>query len=270
MNNETKPLRKLSRACPYGGELSEEERERSLQLHPEWRTTWEERDRQDAIVVEALREQAFLDVQSVYDLVNTPESYPEAIPILLHLLPEISEPKIKEGIVRALTVKEARGIAARPLIEEFKRIDVPPRIPEPEGERDRYGHLIRDYTPEERRLYNLSNLKWLIGNALSVVADESVTDEIVELLMDKRHGGTRSALLHALLRLKPANRIEILLELLDDEDDGVSIQAALVLGRLRVQAARDKIADRFLTHPDSWFRQQAKRALAKLDKARQG
>jgi hypothetical protein len=222
------------------------------------------------IICRALREQAGMEVDGIDDLIHTAVPYPEAIPVLIQLLSEIGDPDMKEGVVRALTVKEARGIAARPLIEEFKRIDVPPRIPEPEGERDRYGHLIRDYTPEEIHLNRLWHLKWTIGNALSVVADESVTDEIVELLMDKRHGGTRSELLHALLRLKPANRIEILMELLDDEDDGVSIQAALVLGRLRVQEARDKIADRFLTHPDSWKRQQAKRALAKLDKARQG
>lgn len=268
MTNEQTPLRRIGESLL--GSLTPEEEEQILQRHPERRAIWDELDRQDAIVVQALKEQAHLDVDSVAVLVNTRESYPEAIPVLLRFLCSEGFDLIKESIVRALTVKEARGIAARPLIEEFKRIDVPPKQPRFEGERDRYGLLIRELTPEERRLSSLWHLKWAIGNALSVVADESVTDEIVDLLSDKAHGGTRSALVEALLRLKPTNREELLLNLLQDEDDSVAISAAGVCGRLRIQEARELIQRRFTTHHDSWYRQKAKSALSKLDKVKSG
>jgi len=248
MNNETKPLRKLSRACAYG-ELSEEEIERSLQRHPERRAIWEEQDRQDAIVVEALREHARLDVHSVSDLVNTREPYPEAIPVLLHFLPKISAPGIKEGIVRALTVKEARGIAARPLIEEFKKIDVPATL----EEASKQGVAPR------------LSLKWTIGNALSVVADASVSNEIVALVRDRRHGEARQQLFDALTRLKPAGVADLLMGLLDDET--VVRQVIMALGRLRIQEARPRL-EAFLDHPEKLVRQVAKEAIERIDKAK--
>jgi HEAT repeat protein len=252
MNNETKPLRKLSRACPYG-ELSEEEIERLRQQDPLWyaRREEEELNRQDAMVVQALREQALLDVESVYDLVNTAESYPEAIPVLLELLPQISHPDIKEGIVRALTVKEARGIAARPLIEEFKKIDVPATV----EEASKQGVAPR------------LSLKWTIGNALSVVADKSVLEEIVAIMRDRRHGEARQQLFlfNLLTRLKPAGVADLLMELLDD--DTVVRQVIMALGRLRVQEARPRL-EAFLDHPEKLVRQVAKEAIERIDKAK--
>ena len=77
---------------------------------------------EDEMVAEALRAVG-VQVRSVYDLVNTKESYPEAIPVLLELLPRVRNDRIKEGVVRALTVREARPVAAKPLIREF--LDLP-------------------------------------------------------------------------------------------------------------------------------------------------
>ena len=59
--------------------------------------------RDDARVVEELRSVG-LEVSSVFDLVNTSERLPRAIPILVRLLSEPMETNVKEGIVRALTV----------------------------------------------------------------------------------------------------------------------------------------------------------------------
>ncbi|MEM9737960.1 MAG: hypothetical protein AAF770_02575, partial [Bacteroidota bacterium] len=60
-----------------------------------------------------------LDITDVWDLVNTSDSYPEAIPVLLkHInLPYIRA--IKEGIVRSLIVKESRPIAFRPVLAAY-------------------------------------------------------------------------------------------------------------------------------------------------------
>ncbi len=255
--NEPKPLRRLkpNRSLEISPEEEAEARQRWLEQHPDWRPVWEQRERQDALVAQALREEAYLDVQSVFDLVNTREPYPEAIPTLLCMLSQVSEPHIKEGIVRALTVKEARGVAARPLIEEFKKIEVPGKEQE-----------AREQGPMVIRLWHL---KWTIGNALGYVADKSVAEEIMELLRDKRHGGTRSELVHAIARLKPPGTVELLMELLDDENDLTALNAAQALGRMGVKAAREKIAQRFAERmrEDSWYRQRVKRVLERLDRA---
>lgn len=50
------------------------------------------------------------NIETEYDLVNTKESYPELIPILSKYLDANFNRRILEGIVRALTIKEARGI----------------------------------------------------------------------------------------------------------------------------------------------------------------
>lgn len=60
--------------------------------------------------------QAGYRLSSVYDLVNTSTSYPSAIPVLLKHLGRPYHPRIVSGIVRALTVREARGIAGRPIL----------------------------------------------------------------------------------------------------------------------------------------------------------
>src|SRR5437868_2471251 len=61
-------------------------------------------------------------VKSVWDLVNTAESYPEAIPVLIEHLQQPYQFVTREGIARALTVKEARGAAARIVLEELKKM----------------------------------------------------------------------------------------------------------------------------------------------------
>ena len=58
--------------------------------------------------------------------------------------------------------------------------------------------------------------------------------------------------------------VELLFDLLHDED--MAPQAMITLGNLREPRARRAI-EPFLRHPDAWVRQQAKRAVAKIDKA---
>ncbi len=248
--DEPKPLHRLKPNLSL--ELSPEEeaaaRERWLEQHPDWRPIWEERERQDAQVAQALRDEAHLDVQSVFDLVNTREPYPEAIPTLLRLLSQVSEPFIKEGIVRALTVKEARGVAARPLIEEFKRIEAPSTTEE----------------ANQLGLYPLLSYKWTVGNAIGFVATKEDLEEIFALLRDPRHGEARQQLIEALVRLKPQGAIPLLMELLNDPT--VALQAINALGKLRAVGARPLI-EPFLRHEQSWVRQAAKEALQRIDKA---
>ena len=149
------------------------------------------RDTQDdgTRVVQALAD-AGVAVGSVYDLVNTATPYSAAIPVLAELLADgIEDERVAEGVVRALGVKEARGIAARPLLEAFRR------------------------APSDRWTY-----KWTIGNSLYVVADRTVVEDIMRLATDKAHGRSREMLVATLGRFKTPATTRVLIELLDDAD----------------------------------------------------
>jgi hypothetical protein len=65
---------------------------------------------EDDLVVADLKE-AGVNVGSVWDLVNTSGGYPTAIPIISSHLNRGYSLKYLDGLVRALTVPEARGIA---------------------------------------------------------------------------------------------------------------------------------------------------------------
>lgn len=205
----------------------------------EWYRRLEE---EDAMVVKALA-QVGIHVNSVYDLVNSDRPYPQAISVLIDMLSRVQHDRIKEGVARALAVKAARPVAAIPLIREFRSM------------------------PAETK--SQQNTKWAIANALSVVAGDTVFGDVSALLSDQRHGWTRSPLALALCNMH-ANRERIvrqLMELLGDKDKGVANSAMIALGNLRVKEARPKI-EAFLRDPDSWVRQKAKQALAKIDKAK--
>jgi hypothetical protein len=63
------------------------------------------------------------NIDSVWDLVNSRRPYAHLIHVLLKHLPRKYDVKIREGIARALTVREARGVAVQPIIEELIRSD---------------------------------------------------------------------------------------------------------------------------------------------------
>lgn len=190
-----------------------------------------------APVVQELREAGF-DVETVGELPLKYHHYREAVPILVRWLPLVADPSVKEAIARGLTVRFARPTATPALIEAF----------------DGYDEL------ERRDFY----AKWAIGNALSVVADDSVFDDIVRLARDRRHGRARQMLAFALGNMKNPQAVDVLLELINDAD--VATFTLRPLGKLRAERARGNI-EGFLRHSDPWVRKEAKRALEKIDKA---
>jgi len=195
------------------------------------------RENDDQRVTEALSF-AGLKVSSIFDLVNTKDSYENAIPVLLTLLPTLHDPVIKEGVVRALAIKEARNTAVLPLIEEFKKID-----PDDEGEQ---------------------MLKWAIANALSVIARDSEFEEISLLVRDKRHGKAREMLAVALGNMKKTpEAINVLVELLND--DVVAGHAAIALGKLKATQAIPAL-EKLNNHSKDWVRKEAERAIKKICK----
>jgi hypothetical protein len=178
--------------------------------------------------------QVGLNVDWIEDLYNRRLDYQRAIPILLHWLPQVENPAVKEAIVRALSVPWARNTkAAVLLVEEFRRA------------KSDFG------------------LNWAIGNALSVVADDNVLSDIVGLIRDKTYGKAREMLVVALGNMKSPDVIYPLFELLEDED--LAGYAIMALGKLKYKEARPAI-ERFRIHPKSWIRREAKKALARIDK----
>lgn len=176
---------------------------------------------------------SFSDLYRIKDFANK-TTYRQVLPILLKWLPQIEDLRVKESIVRALSIKWAKPIAAPTLIKEFIQI-----------------------TDSENQC------KWAIGNALSVVADDSVFEEIVELVQEKEHGVARQMVEVALGNMKDPRAVDVLLELL--HDDQVAGHAIFALGKIKSFKARPYI-EPFLNNDKSWVRKEAKRALEKINK----
>ena len=73
----------------------------------------------DGLLVAELQESG-IEVKSVYDLVNTSQPYSSAYPILVRHLKLSHDRATREGIIRALTVKDAGPIAEAVLFAEFQ------------------------------------------------------------------------------------------------------------------------------------------------------
>jgi HEAT repeat protein len=161
-----------------------------------------------------------------------------AVPVLVRWLPEIDYLPLKRDVIATLGSRWARPAAAAPLVEEFRRVD-----PATDGDG--------------------SNLRWFIGDALERVADESVVDDVIEIATDTSHGRARSLVVTALGNMRKARDrvLPVLLGLLDDEE--VAAYAVMGLGRLKAPEARPAV-ERFLDHPESWIRREAKKALRKI------
>lgn len=191
----------------------------------------------DAAPVLADLAEAGFHVESVGELYNKRLDYKSAIPILLKWLPLIGNLDVKEAIVRALTVPWAKPIAAPALLAEFHELMSEPDI----------------------------SIKWAIANALEVVADDNSYDEIVKLVRNPLNGSAREMLALALGKMKNPDAQNVLIDLLEDEE--VAGHAIMALGKLRSVKAYNAI-EKFLTYPRTWVRNEAKKALARIEKAK--
>ena len=173
-------------------------------------------------------------VANVSELYQKRINYERAVPILVKWLPMMANPRVKESIVRALSVPFAQQ-AAPLLIEEFRRVD-----------------------PDQ------GGLKWAIGSALDVVANDAVLDEMIGLATDKSHGKAREMVVAGLGNMSDRRVVPILIDLLRDEV--VFVNAMMGLAKLGATAARSSIQP-FLKHPKSYVRKEAQKAIEKIDKA---
>lgn len=135
---------------------------------------------------------------SVWDLVNSSISYPEAIPVLIRHMGIEHHPRIQEGIVRALAVVEARDVATERLIEEFVSIDDPD-----------------------------SNYKWAVGLALATTTTPKTATKVAALALDKSHGKSRSQLPLGLVNGNLEESCEYLQQMLEDPVTKANAQKAI-------------------------------------------
>jgi Zn-dependent M32 family carboxypeptidase len=143
----------------------------------------------EAPLVQALAEVG-VEVESVWDLVNTRDDYSEAIPVLEEHLKDDSYPdRIREGIARALSFRKAAP--AWPTIVD---------------------------------LYRSTTDSFDLQQGLAVAMAGTVTDETVDELVAEagreEHGESRLLLLLGLKRLKSAAAKEALESFVDDPDLG--------------------------------------------------
>ena len=141
-------------------------------------------------------QRAGFNFTSVWDLVNTKSSYKAAIPILLDHLSKPYHIKNKEGIVRALAVKEARGVACRAIINEYHKSSK------------------KDF-----------NYRWVLGNTMSVIITADYIDDVIAIVLNESNGESRQMFISALGNTKSLRVIETLQQLRKDKDKTISKEA---------------------------------------------
>jgi len=150
-----------------------------------------EQSRREQVKLLADLKDVGVQVESVWDFVNTADKYPAAIPVLLrHLVVPYSK-RIKEGIVRALTVDYAGPEVLRELIKQF----------------------------QEQSDDSANSLKWVLGNAISEVATPADAETMIELATNPIHGDARDMITQRLPRVvkNKVRLLEVLQRLVGDK-----------------------------------------------------
>lgn len=174
-------------------EMVEAKRQRAEEARrraAEWR-------RAEVPLAEELRAAGFA-VESAWDLVNTSTPYPAALPILLEHLQRQYPDRVREGIARALAVRDAKFGAEL---------------------------LVRLYREEQAGTDAKAGLAVALGEA----ADDEVIDEVIALARDPAHGTSRVLMLDALAR-SAAPQARAALEAIA-EDPAVGEEARQLLKR---------------------------------------
>jgi hypothetical protein len=176
-----------------------------LEADPEFMARWASQEEKlleraaefrlaEAPLVEELRAAGY-QVQSAWDLVNTPGSYAKAIPILLAHLPRPYPAAVREGIARALAVPEA--ICAWSVLTRLYRNEL-------EG-RAKDGLAV----------------------AIAAAANDQRIGDVIALARDKAQGPSRLLLLRALERSTDPRARASLADLGTDPDLSEEIQVIL-------------------------------------------
>jgi HEAT repeat protein len=191
---------------------------------------------EDRRIVAALREQG-LAVSSVWDLVNTTDDYSEFAPVLVTMLSRTADYDVKEGIVRALSLKRFRPLAFEALMSTLE-------------------DLFDDMSPRA------DTLKWAIGNALWAQATKADGEHLTSLLRREEAGGARQMIALAIGRIKHRAAVPLLIRLLKDPE--IAGHAASALGKMNPQEAEDALRQ-LVESSKGYAKKEAGKALARLE-----
>ena len=230
----------MSKATPQNPAKTAAQLMRELQNDPTYKAQMEIKQHQrSAAQPEYLRQEKLVTdellalgykIASLDELRRSGIEYRSAIPILLKWLQATTDQRLKEALVRALSVPWAKSGATRILLDEFRQ------------------------TSENQG----ASLKWAIGNALEVLADDSCAQELLALARDPQHGKAREMVVLALAKLNDPRAEGVLKELLSDEQ--VAGHAVLALSNR--PSVRDLSELRpFLNHRQEWVRDAAKKGM---------
>jgi len=151
---------------------------------------------------------AGLRIKSVWDLVNTSASYPEAIPALVKHLSRPYHHRNKEGIVRALAVKEAKGVANKAVMEEYLKLP--------------------KESPDEPWIFHY---RWAFGNTMRIIVTKEDLDQLIDSVLDESNGESRTGFIDALAKIKSPRVIEVLHKLEKDKNQIVAEWARKMLAK---------------------------------------
>ena len=176
-------------------------------------------------------------VNSVWDLVNVRETHISAIPVLIEQLKFPYPYRIREGIVRALTIRTLSRKGFYELLSEFRKSSSQGSVAE-------------------------KGFKWALGNAISIAARHEDFAIIVELITDKSHEDSRDMMTLRLPRINKSDRtVDVLVGLLQDSD--VRIPAIRALAKLKAKSA-EKPIQIFIDDQDPAVRKEARKAVDKI------
>jgi hypothetical protein len=193
----------------------------------------------DAAITAELRALGY-EIDSVYELRNRYDRWPDAVPVLAAWLPRVSALGLQESMLRSLTVRQARKHALDAVIAAFVDIEVP------EGDRHAAG------------------VRWAAGNALEVLWDDSRFEELRALCVDQSYGPARQMVVRGLARSKRPEAVETAIALLDDDD--VRVPAVLALRRMKPpprSGAREAL-ERAKLGQEAWVVEDIDKTLAAL------
>lgn len=190
------------------------------------------REQADKIGVAWLRERGVV-ISRLADLISIKKLPSDLVQLLIEML-DIEFPDDNaalESIVRALTTPEVKGQASKKLIQLFVNKNDP-------------------------------GFRWVVANALSVVANKDDYSAIVPLWRDRSYGKAREMLAEALRVTKHPSTFHDLVEGLQDEE--VAGHAVMALRKLADRRAKAYI-EPFLNHSEAWVRNEAKKAIKSFD-----
>lgn len=189
-------------------------------------------------VLQNLRENG-ANVSSLHEFILLKSKPKQAVQALLNLLSSDLDLESKEIIVRTLSVKDIGDMTMKPLVE----------------------------------LYNATaktkeSFRWAIGNAMSIYVIDSVLNDVISIVKDVSNGKSREMFALSLGNVKlpgsRTNAIQCLSGLLTTEDE-VAGHALMALRKLKATEARRAI-EPYLVNKKSWWRNEAKKTIAKFDK----